>query len=169
MRIQGLHHIAALRLTAGSEKTRDVPVVADVEVRLAQGDVPVGALALAITFHGNNWLGRGADTLDRVDLTPEGKRLAAICDRWHLNDMHAGCEHQRELGWKPAAFGTPEYVNRTDCVGKPCPTCGYRYGTAWLYEEIPSYVWDDLRRMGLTLPTRSEVAALQARVTPKEA
>ena len=167
MRITGLHNVASLRLTVGSEN--GVPIVADVTVRLAQGDVPVGALSLAITFHGDRWSGRGAGTLDGVTLTPEGQKLAEICDRWHLNDLRAGCEHQRALGWTPAAYGTPEYVNRTDCVGKPCPTCGYRYGSAWLYEEVPSYVWDDLRRLGLALPTRSAVAAQQDRVTRKEA
>lgn len=40
---------------------------------------------------------------------------------YHLNDMHAGCEHQKE--------GTP--------IGEICPICGYRYGSAWLYREIP--------------------------------
>ena len=40
---------------------------------------------------------------------------------YHLNEMNAGCEHQKE--------GTP--------VGEVCPVCGYRYGSAWLYREIP--------------------------------
>lgn len=27
-----------------------------------------------------------------------------------------------------------------DCIGAPCPTCGYRYGTAWLKRELPAEV-----------------------------
>lgn len=39
----------------------------------------------------------------------------------HLNGMNAGCEHQKK--------DTP--------VGEVCPICGYCYGSAWLYREIP--------------------------------
>lgn len=56
-------------------------------------------------------------------------KLCDIWDRWHLNDMRAGCEHQRALGWKGESY-----------IGKPCPVCGYKYGTAWLKEEVPSDV-----------------------------
>lgn len=44
-----------------------------------------------------------------------------LWENYHLNEMNAGCEHQKE--------GTP--------VGEVCPVCGYRYGSAWLYREIP--------------------------------
>ena len=54
-------------------------------------------------------------------------------DRWHLNDMRAGCEHQRKAKEKE--------------VGTPCPTCGYKYGTAWLYEEVPQAVLDWLGKL----------------------
>ena len=27
------------------------------------------------------------------------RRIHTVWSRWHLNDMHAGCEHQREMGW----------------------------------------------------------------------
>jgi len=30
---------------------------------------------------------------------PHVARLCDIWDRWHLNDLHAGCTHQRGLGW----------------------------------------------------------------------
>lgn len=48
--------------------------------------------------------------------------------KWHLNDMHAACEHQEKLGWN------------NDNVNQPCPTCGYRYGTAWLKRKLPNEV-----------------------------
>lgn len=37
-------------------------------------------------------------------------------------------------------------------LGKPCPTCGYRYGSAWLYEPVPEHVLTWLQ----TLPTASK-------------
>lgn len=146
--------------------------------------------------------------------------LRAMWERWHLNDMRAGCEHQRaaeqqEGGpWDPrkpltvttykqtrAAIerahdlkviamrqlaengktsvnaadrvllnlpytythrvpkGVAEWyeVEKTEqktagwvtqsehpegILSVPCVVCGYRYGNAWLYEEIPAAVWE---------------------------
>lgn len=69
-------------------------------------------------------------------------RLTEVWERWHLNDMRAGCEHQRELGWKATRTGDPD-----DKVGKPCPTCGYRYGSAWLFEPVPVSVIEEVYRL----------------------
>lgn len=55
---------------------------------------------------------------------PEAKPLLP----WHLNDMHAGCEHQEALKWD------------NEKLGVPCPTCGYKYGTAWLKRELPAEI-----------------------------
>jgi len=32
-----------------------------------------------------------------------------------------------------------------DGVGKPCPECGYKYGTQWLHDELPQAVIDEVR------------------------
>lgn len=49
--------------------------------------------------------------------------------KWHLNDMHAECEHQEARG---ETFTThPKAV---------CPDCGYAIGTAWLRRELPAEV-----------------------------
>ncbi len=54
--------------------------------------------------------------------------LEELC-KWHLNDMHAECEHQRARGetWKthPSA---------------KCPDCGYKLGHAWLFVELPAHI-----------------------------
>lgn len=39
-------------------------------------------------------------------------------------------------GWEP------ESKIYKDSLGAPCPTCGYRYGTAWLKRELPQEVID---------------------------
>lgn len=68
----------------------------------------------------------------------------------HLNDMHAGCKHQRAMGWdkvlldesKPAtqdnmAIWTTPKNHKKGLLTKKCPTCSYKYGTSWIYEPIP--------------------------------
>jgi hypothetical protein len=139
-------------------------------------------------------------------------RLLDIWERWHLNDMRAGCEHQRaswdplekiqlvtyhlktdtlreqdtiRRNWQrritagetvlatedelrivklpyevkagqdqpapgPAYAETSREVKTAGWVYpkehprgllcKPCPTCGYKYGSAWLYEPLPADV-----------------------------
>jgi hypothetical protein len=57
-------------------------------------------------------------------------QLVNIWRRWHLNHLRAGCEHQRTLGWE----------SYDEHPSEPCPTCGYKYGTAWLKEELPAEV-----------------------------
>lgn len=89
---------------------------------------------------------------------------------WHLNDMRAGCEHQRAEGWqdrpidpdKPtdtygihypgqqtASWNLLGWVRPDEhpdgLLTAPCPTCGYKYGTAWVREEVPADVLDFLR------------------------
>lgn len=65
------------------------------------------------------------DTIKNGKLCEKDKaiylEIFRLWKNYHLNEMNAGCEHQKE--------GTP--------VGEVCPICGYRYGSAWLYREIP--------------------------------
>jgi hypothetical protein len=58
-------------------------------------------------------------------------RLCAEWLRWHLNDMRAGCEHQRAA----VRAGSP-----APAVSEPCEACGYKYGHAWLFEDVPPEV-----------------------------
>ena len=142
---------------------------------------------------------RGYHSIDDIILATGWTRETLIkffdlWDRWHLNDLKAGCEHQRAMGWdkvllddsKPkshdnmAAWKYPEswknkaarflYDNNILWVHipkqikkklklfslatkdthprgvlcKPCPVCGYKYGTSWKSEEVPQSVIDFL-------------------------
>jgi len=58
-----------------------------------------------------------------------------IWDRWHLNYLRAGCEHQRALGWTYQDHHDPETYK-----GEACPTCGHHIGSEWLTEEVPAGV-----------------------------
>lgn len=99
--------------------------------------------------------------LTRADLA----QLPAVWERWHLNGMQAGCAHQRAAGWadrpidptKPTtAYGRHYPGQRSDSwnmlawvtpaqhpdglLTRPCPECGYPYGSAWLSEPLPAEV-----------------------------
>lgn len=146
--------------------------------------------------------------------------LAKVWDRWHLNDMRAGCEHQRQIDttrkvevveyrltteasqmrtkvrdraadaalngepfnptpteralgemadWFKARYEPPEADSHlsgcfevrkreTKAIGwvyphehpdgmltRPCPECGYKYGSAWLHEDVPPEVLEWLQ------------------------
>ena len=91
--------------------------------------------------------------------------MAKIWERWNLNDMKAGCEHQRALGWQDVRINPSElpktHANRDEkgimamwvdqeehkdgLLCKPCPTCGYKYGSAWLKEELPQDVIEEIK------------------------
>lgn len=99
-------------------------------------------------------------------------RLLEIWERWHLNGMRAGCVHQIEEGWnkrpidptKPLDaygrfLGEGKHSTRNMLVWvrpdehpeglltKACPTCGYKYGTEWLVEELPEEIIEELKNM----------------------
>jgi hypothetical protein len=90
----------------------------------------------SISRHGT-WTGVGQCANELLELTTlesgwkvgDVVKLHEIWNRWHLNDMRAGCEHQHPTGDRPLDT-TP-----------PCPITGYKYGSQWLYESIPFEVF----------------------------
>lgn len=60
--------------------------------------------------------------------------IMALWEKWHLNDMKAGCKHQELKGGKFA-------------VSEKCKTCGYGYGTAWNYEAIVMRDLNEIMRL----------------------
>ena len=99
-------------------------------------------------------------------------RFLATWERWHLNDMRAGCEHQRAEKWterridptKPTSAYGKHFDGQTQdswnmlawvrpdehpdgMLTKPCPTCGYKFGSQWLYEPLPAEVIEYLANL----------------------
>ena len=97
------------------------------------------------------------------------KRFCKVWTEWHLNDMRAGCEHQRTAGWAKRRINTFKprgtygkhfpgqrsdswnmlvWVTRAEhpkgLLSEPCEVCGYKYGSAWLREDVPAEVLDFL-------------------------
>lgn len=93
----------------------------------------------------NDWTGGGQCVEKLRAVTPlagswtlqELTELADMWDRWHLNDMRAGCVHQT-----PSKGDARHQLTTTP----PCPETGYRWGHAWLYEPLPVDVVEQARR-----------------------
>jgi hypothetical protein len=64
----------------------------------------------------------------------KAQALFELGTRWHLNGMRAGCAHQQVVTEKD------RYGRETPSLDKTpaCPETGYRYGHAWLVEELPA-------------------------------
>jgi hypothetical protein len=65
----------------------------------------------------------------------ELREVYEIWKRWHLNGMNAACAHMPADAHEKWLAG--EQVE--------CPKTGYKYGSAWLSEPLPDYVYDTLR------------------------
>lgn len=99
--------------------------------------------------------------LDHIEPKNEAQKL--LIDLWkkyHLNDMNAGCEHQRNLKWEDIRINPEELPNcranrdekgilaiwvrpeehKKGMLGRPCIQCGYKYGSAWLYSPLPDNI-----------------------------
>ena len=80
--------------------------------------------------------------------------LFEIWEAFHLNDLQAGCEHQRLFGWNKRHLSDGRYAghvyqreNSDGILCKPCPICGYKYGTKWLSMDVPSWAIDYLESL----------------------
>lgn len=67
------------------------------------------------------------------------RTIQQIWNRYHLNDLKAECEHQKELGWD-----YENYHNTVNFIGESCPICDYKIGSAWNREKVPQWAIDYL-------------------------
>jgi len=86
---------------------------------------PVGGGGVLVTD------GRGQCGVAVLAVWPELAKLLP----WHLNDLHAECEHQQSRGEK--------------MPGAICPDCGWKLGHAWSKRELPS----DIVKLAETIGT----------------
>jgi hypothetical protein len=103
-------------------------------------------------------VGQCVEELGRISVYHAGwSRQAALKLRgvwlvWHLNDMRPGCAHQEHWdtervltlsdGLGRSAGHTRPEEHPEGLLTKPCPVCGYRYGTAWRKVDVPDDVLD---------------------------
>ena len=79
--------------------------------------------------------GQCIDELARHFHTQQMAEMQGVWERWHLNDLHAGCEHQRDFEKEPYEKHALEV----------CPVCGHKYGSDWQREELPQEVIDMIK------------------------
>lgn len=86
------------------------------------------------------------------------RRLQQIWEDWHLNDMRSGCEHQREQRWDTWLIDPSKPATQSNMLmwkseaeggllGRACDQCGFKFGSAWLFEEVPQDVLDFLESL----------------------
>jgi len=116
--------------------------------------------ASASIFVGKEWESSGqyidniAELVDGALDSPLYLEIRDLWEKYHLNDLNAGCEHQRK-NWDenkeiilPHSYRKNETEKKTarwvypkdhpdGLLTKPCEICGYRYGTDWVYAPIP--------------------------------
>lgn len=76
------------------------------------------------------------------------KQLLEIWDKWHLNDMHAGCEHQEktdtnynELLSEYCKFADENKKSKRKAILLKlltCSECGCIWGHNWIKKELPA-------------------------------
>lgn len=85
------------------------------------------------------------------ELSAQEKALLAL-DRWYAN-IHqppdadsplSGCYEVKKRETKRASWVLHE-EHPEGCLSRPCETCGYKYGSKWLREEVPADVLAFLR------------------------
>lgn len=83
--------------------------------------------------------GQAWEVLDQLDSYAYGEELVTFLktegQRWHLNNMRAGCAHQEvpEIPEEVSALNRTSWL--LDNV-PPCPIDGYKYGHKWLVEPL---------------------------------
>lgn len=151
-------------------KVKNCPATIEIELR-DKGKGPELSICATIWNHLRTdcyCCGQCVDTV--AAFFPHNKkvqRMKQLWERYHLNDMKAGCEHQRAAGWEDRRIKPEElpntHANRDErgivatwvkksehsdgLLCEPCPVCGYKYGTAWLYEEIPADILAEIREI----------------------
>ena len=148
--MQKVLHIGTIKVPAGS---RQINADVFIKVRFEDERLSISGV-IGPKSNGNAWGGCGqidmefkhrndadddkryGDLIKPVDIsftadwgTAMWYELLDVWKRYHLNDMHAECKHQRALGWK---YETHQ--------GQSCPTCGYEIGTEWKSESVPESV-----------------------------
>lgn len=93
---------------------------------------------------GAEWSGQCTDVVRKVwGAYPEVVELCDLWDRWHLNDLRAGSRKQSDaLRGKKNRTKHDHYTWACNYLKRKglLTDQGYRYGNAWLFEEIPATV-----------------------------
>ena len=104
--------------------------IVGVEGPLPTGNALGGCGQIHDTILGDDFVPNSAMGQPMVD------DFIALWKRYHLNDMHSGCEHQRAMGWTYATH-----------KGRACPVCTCEIGFIRHNEEVPTWVIEYIESM----------------------
>lgn len=95
-------------------------------------------ISISVWVGGNSARAYGGQSIEVLRTMKSSKltdkelgELADIWERWHLNDLKAGCEHQESIPTNAENYGELADAQNAKC------TAGYEYGSAWLIEVLP--------------------------------
>jgi len=134
----------------------------DIQVKLTEK--PKG---LVFTMSGNVWDSMKTDIVSGGRMcyelptlfpgNPGLKRLVRIWEEWHLNDLNAGTARQ-ELALKERVNKPKSHSYTEDCEYLKSIDLhidnGYAYGTAWLFQEIPNDIVEEIHNIVNQLKTK---------------
>lgn len=138
----------------------EVEGIATVELKFDESKNTFSACAYSA-----HWGGQCFDSLleemkeQKVSISPTFQKIYDLWERWHLNDMRAGSPKQEAFIKANIPEGARGYENVCKKLkesnlledesyiynGKP-----YKYGTAWLKEEIPAEVVAEIKALMTT-------------------
>lgn len=102
-----------------------------------------------LTVDGCEYYGQCLDTINKYIDDPEFKTIYHLWQLYHLNDFHAGTPEQEQALKNAVSQGILnssdedyykqccKYLKKLDLYEVDYDNKPYRYGTAWLYREIP--------------------------------
>jgi hypothetical protein len=118
---------------------------ADIEIQYKDGRLSISADGRWLDKTGGLFGGQSYDTI--FDEFPKYARLVELWKRWHLNDMNAGDELQETY---LRAHGRGKDYEETCAILEKAGLLihdGYKYGSEWKAEKVPTDVLDELRGM----------------------
>lgn len=108
-----------------------------------------------LSISGNIWNGNGSDiisggqNLEEIGRlfprNPRVQRIVSVWRRWHLNDMRAGTPEQETYLRQHPELTTYDARCEALTVANLNPHNGYRYGSQWLSETLPTNVIEQVR------------------------
>jgi len=155
--------------TVYKNRSMRYPITIDVEIREDKdfpGDMTKGELSICgeVRFPGGGYsAGQNNDTIAELALECQitkyapgwdrykVNKLCLLWDKWHLNHMRAGKPEQHAFmrEWFKEHPGYSDYHQQCAALENAglLVVDGYKYGTAWLKEDLPQDVIDWIKAM----------------------
>lgn len=125
---------------------------ADIDVKIKDNRLSISGIVYTgkkLWKNERNFISCGQCQETALELKIIPQKLFDVWERWHLNDMRAGTPQQEEIVREARKAGRLSYQDAVKLLESHelLIDNGYRYGTAWLTEELPSEVVEYLESL----------------------